>query len=60
MRCLAPIESFSEGAGVKIYPMKLLQFILDRAEGFATRRRWVGLTFRILQLKRTMGLRFER
>lgn len=40
--------------------MKLLQFLLDRAEDFATRRRWVGLTFRILQLKRSLGLRYDR
>lgn len=29
-------------------------------ENFTTRRRWVGATFRILQLKRFLGLKFWR
>lgn len=40
--------------------MRLLQFLLDKAEDFCDRRRWVGLTFRVLQIKRAMGLRYER
>jgi hypothetical protein len=40
--------------------MKLLQLLLDRAEDFATRRRWYALTFRVLALKRALGLRYER
>ena len=36
------------------------QRLLDRAENFFARRQWVALTFRVLQLKRALGLRYDR
>lgn len=38
----------------------VLQRLLDRAEDFATRRCWMRAVFRLLQLKRALGLRFWR
>lgn len=40
--------------------MKIIQWLLDGAENVTTRLRLVRLTFRILQLKRALGLRYER
>ena len=34
----------------------LMQRMLDAAEDFTTRRRWVGLTFQILRIKQRLGL----
>jgi hypothetical protein len=40
--------------------IRYAQATLDAAEDFAARRKWIGTTFRILQLKRALGLRYRR